>query len=259
LTKTVSLHYEDSGAKSGPPVLLGGSLGTSGAMWDPQVEVLCKHVRTIAFDHRGHGSSPAPEGPYAIADLGRDVLALMDRLKLAKASYVGLSIGGMVGQWLAGNHPERIDKLVLIATSAYLGDGAPWIERAAVVRGAGTTEVVADAVLARWFTPHWSTAHHRVVAELREMICSTPAEGYAACCDALAALDLRAELTRITAPTLVIGGAEDLAIPPANQQAIVSAVAGSRLQLIEDAAHIPTIQHPDTVNELIAEHLEVQL
>jgi 3-oxoadipate enol-lactonase len=165
----------------------------------------------------------------------------------------------MVGQWLAANHPERIERLVLIATSAYLGAAPAWLERAATVRAAGTTEVIADAVLARWFTPDWPPSHVDTMTRLRAEFCANPFEGYAGCCEAIAALDLRDELPRITAPTLVIGGAQDPAIPPEHQRAITAAVSGARLELVAEAAHIPSIQQPDTVNALIANHLGVSL
>lgn len=258
-TGTVALHAETSGPEDAPVLLLGGSLGTTGAMWAPQVQALSRRLRTVAFDHLGHGRSAVPPGPYSIAGLGRAVIALMDRLGLERASYAGLSIGGMVGQWLAANHPQRIDRLVLLTTSAYLGPPDPWLERAATVRAAGSTEVIADVVLGRWFTPPWAAEHALEVAGLRAMFCATPVEGYAGCCEAIAELDLRAELRRIEALTLVIGGAEDPSIPPEHQRAIAAAVPGARLEILEDAAHLLSVQHPEAVNSLIAEHLGVAL
>lgn len=255
----VELHYELSGptGPGAPVVLFGGSLGTTGAMWDAQVKALSARARTVAFDHRGHGRSPVPPGPYTIAELGADVIALIDRLGVARVSYVGLSIGGMVGQWLAANHPERVERLVLIATSAYLGSPDAWHERAAAVRHAGSTDVVADAVLSRWFTPHWAAAHAQRVRELREMIARIPAEGYASCCEAIAGWDLRAQLGQIRASTLVLGGADDPSIPPAHQRAIAAAVPGARLEILDDTAHLLNVQHPETVNRLLAKHLGV--
>jgi 3-oxoadipate enol-lactonase len=253
----VALHHQISGASDAPPLLLGGSLGTTLAMWEPQVEALSDWFRMITFDHRGHGASPVPDGPYTIAEMGQDVVALMDELGLERASYCGISIGGMVGQWLAGHHPERIDKLILIATSAYLGAPDPWFERAATVRAAGTVEVIADAVVARWFTPGWASEHAELVKVLREMLASSPVEGYASCCEAIAGLDLRPELPLIRAPTLVISGADDTAIPPVHQQAIADAVRGARLKIVPDAAHIPSVQHPARVTELILNHLDL--
>jgi 3-oxoadipate enol-lactonase len=228
-------------------------------MWDPQVAGLSPHLRVITFDHRGHGASPVPPGPYEIAEMGRDVVALIDTLGLDRVSYVGLSIGGMVGLWLAATHPERLDRLVLMTTSAHPDSTGGFALRAATVRAAGTTQVIADAVVARWFTPHWSDAHGQLVGRTRQMICATPAEGYAACCEAISAFDIRDELSKISTPTLVISGAQDPALPPEHQRAIAAGVAGARLESIEDAAHLLNIQHPDTVNRLIAEHLGVEL
>jgi 3-oxoadipate enol-lactonase len=255
----LELAYCIAGPENAPPVLFGGSLGTTLEMWEPQVAALSPYLRVITFDHRGHGRSPVPPGPYEIAQMGSDVVALTDRLGLDRVSYTGLSIGGMVGQWLAVNQPERIDRLVLMATSAHPDPTGAFAQRAATVRAAGTPEAVADAVVRRWFTPHWSESHGTVAARMRAMITATPAEGYAACCEAISALDVREELARISAPTLVIGGAQDLAIPPQHQQAIAAAVPGSRLEIIEDAAHLLSLQHAERVNRLIAEHLGVEL
>jgi 3-oxoadipate enol-lactonase len=255
----VVLDHEITGAETAPPVVFGGSLGTTKAMWDPQVTTLSPKLRTIAYDHRGHGGSPVPAGPYEIAEMGFDVLALLDSLGLEQVSYVGLSIGGMVGQWLAANHPQRIDRLVLLTTSAYPDPSGAFAERAAIVRGAGTAEVVADAVVSRWFTGHWIDSHAQAAGALRAMIAATAAEGYAGCCEAISAFDLRDGLAKIVAPTLVIAGAQDPAMPPEHQHALAAAVTGAKLEIIEDAAHLPNIQHPETVNRMIAEHLGVEL
>jgi 3-oxoadipate enol-lactonase len=254
---TVALNHEISGPGDAPTLMLGGSLGTTLAMWKPQVDALSDWLRIVSFDHRGQGASPVPEGPYTIAEMGQDVVALMDELGLERVSYCGVSIGGMVGQWLAGNHPDRVENLILIATSAYLGAPDPWYERAATVRRAGTVEVIADAVVARWFTPQWAAAHPEVVKVHRAMLASSPADGYASCCEAIATLDLRGDLANITAPTLVISAAEDHAIPPAHQRAIADAIAGARLETIADAAHIPSAQYPARVNELILEYIDL--
>jgi 3-oxoadipate enol-lactonase len=256
---SVDLDYATCGPEGAPAALFGGSLGTNRAMWGPQLSAFSSNLRMIAFDHRGHGGSPVPKGPYEIAQMGRDVLSLIDGLRLERVFYVGLSIGGMVGQWLAANHPERIERLVLLTTSAYPDPTGAFAERAATVRTAGTTEVIADAVLARWFTARWIESNAQQMAGLREMLCATAAEGYASCCEAISTFDLRAELAQIVAPTLVIGGAQDLAIPPEHQQAIAAGVAAAKLEIIEDAAHLPNIQHPDTVNRLISDHLGVPL
>ncbi len=252
------LYHEVTGPADGPALLLGGSLGTTLRMWDPQVPALSARWRVVRLDHRGHGGSPVPDGPYAIDDLGRDVLALLDRLGLERASWCGLSLGGMVGMWLAAHAPERIDGLVLVSTSAHLPPASAYAQRAAAVREAGTPAVVADAVVGRWFTPGYASAHPNVVARHRAMIAATPAEGYAGCCEAIARLDLRADLGRIVTPTLVIAAADDPATPPPHGEAIARGVRGARLEIVPDAAHLASVQQPDVVNRLIADHLDTR-
>ena len=253
----VDLNCAGSGPEDAPVLLLGGSLGTTLAMWESQLSALSTAHHVIAFDHRGHGGSPVPNGPYTIDDLGGDVLAMMDRLGIERASYAGLSIGGMVGQWLAINAPERIERLVLICTAAYLPSAASaYGERAATVRAAGTAAVVADAVVARWFTPEYAEAHPDVTGHYREMIGRIDPEGYAGCCEAIAAMDLRPGLSRITAPTLVIAGAQDPAITPEHGQAIADSITGARFAVVDPAAHLANVERPDAITPLIAGHLD---
>jgi 3-oxoadipate enol-lactonase len=253
----VDLNCDSTGSDDAPVLLLGGSLGTTLAMWEPQVPVLAVTHRVIRFEHRGHGGSPVPNGPYSIDDLGGDVLAMMDRLGLERVSYCGLSIGGMVGQWLAINAPDRVQTLVLICTAAYLPAAASaYGARAAAVRAAGTPAVVADAVVARWFTPAYAEAHPGVARSYREMIAGIDPEGYAGCCEAIAAMDLRDGLRRIAAPTLVIAGAQDPAIPPEHGQAIADAISGARFEVADPGAHLVSVERADVVTELISAHLK---
>jgi 3-oxoadipate enol-lactonase len=253
------LHHDDRGPRDGAPVLLAGSLGTTHRMWDPQVAALtAAGRRTIAYDQRGHGASPVPPGPYTIDDLGRDALALLDHLGLERAAFVGLSIGGMVGQWLAANAPERITRLVLLCTTAHFPSPDPWRERAATVRRAGTVGVVADAVVARWLTEPFAAAHPRLVAGFKAMMSGQPPDGYAACCDALATLDERDALRRIRAPTLVVGGAQDAAIPIEHQRALAAAIPGARLEVLDPGAHVVSAERADDVNAIILHHLDDQ-
>jgi 3-oxoadipate enol-lactonase len=177
VTDAVKLHHALDGAVDGPALLLGGSLGTTLEMWEPQRAALEPIAQLVRFDHRGHGRSPVPAGPYRIDDLGHDVLRLMDDLQLERANYCGLSIGGMVGQWLAINAPERLDRLILICTAAFLPPADPWLERAATVRSAGTPEVIADVVVARWFTEPFADTHPETVARHRAMIAATDPGG----------------------------------------------------------------------------------
>ena len=198
-----------------------------------------------------------PPGPYEIADLGRDVLALLDRLGLEQASHCGVSLGGMVGMWLAANAPERVDRLILICTSAHMPPASAWAERAATVRSTGGTDAIADAVVDRWLTPDYAAARPEVRAALREMLISAAPEGYAACCDAIQHLDLRPMLGLIEAPTLVISGAYDEAAPPTHQRLGADAIAGARYELLSPAAHIAPVEQAEPINSLILEHLRM--
>ena len=252
----VALHHEVSGPADAPALVLGGSLGTTLAMWDGQAP-LAQRVRTVRYDHRGHGRSPAPPGPYEIADLGRDVLALMDGLEIAHASHCGVSLGGMVGMWLAANAPERVARLILICTSAHMPPASAWAERAATVRRTGGTETIADAVVARWLTPEYAAAHPGVRATLRDMLVGASPEGYAACCNAIRDMDLRPLLGRIEAPTLVISGAEDQAAPPEHQRLIADAIPGARHEVLSPAAHVAPVEQAQAINALILDHLGV--
>jgi 3-oxoadipate enol-lactonase len=253
---SVALHHRVDGPAGVPPLLLGNSLGTELSMWDGVVAELGDAVRAVRFDHRGQGASPEPPAPYAVADLGADVLALMDALGIDRASYCGVSIGGMVGLWMAAHAPERIDRLVVCCSSAHLTNADAWAQRAATVRAAGSTAPIVDAVTARWLTPGFAAEHPEVLAGLQRMLLASPPAGYVACCGALEHLDLRAELGAIRAPTLAVGGASDEAIPPAHQRAIADGIAGARLVLLDPAAHIPMAERPDAVAALILEHLE---
>jgi 3-oxoadipate enol-lactonase len=252
----VELHHAESGPREAPVIVLGSSLGTTLDMWAPALEPLERRHRVVRFDHRGHGASPVPGGPYTIADLGADVLALLDRLGLERVSYVGVSLGGMVGLWLAAHAPERIMRLVAVCSSAHLPPPEPWAERAATVLAAGNVAAVADAVLERWFTPAYAVSHPDVLGWVGAMLRGTPAAGYAACCGVIERLDLRAELARIAAPTLVVAAPGDRAIPPEHSRAIAAGVAGARLELLTDGAHLAAIECAAEVAALIDDHLE---
>jgi 3-oxoadipate enol-lactonase len=251
-----ALHHELAGPEGAPPLLLGPSLGTTLHMWDPQLSTLSQGRRVIRYDHRGHGSSPVPPGPYDIADLGGDVVALLDRLGIERTSYCGLSLGGMVGMWLAANAPERIERLILVCTSAHLPPASAWTERAAAVLAARSTDAVADAVLGRWLTPPFTRAHPEVVAWVRAMLVNTPPEGYAACCGVIGRLDLRGVLGSIASPPLVIAAAHDRSTPPEHGRAIAAAVPGARLHLLPEAAHLANVECASDVTRLIVDHLD---
>jgi 3-oxoadipate enol-lactonase len=253
---SVALHHEIAGPAEAPVVLLGTSLGTELHVWDAQLPVLAERFRVVRFDHRGHGRSPVPPGPYEIADLGADVLALMDRLGVRRAHYCGLSIGAMVGMWLGANAADRVDRLILMCTSAHMAPASAWAQRAEAVLAAGSPEPVADSVVDRWLTPAYAAAHPEQRRRLRDMLVATPADGYAACCGAIERMDLRGDLPRIVAPTLVVAGAEDPASAPEHQELIAELIPGARLEIVADAAHLAAVQQPQIVSRLILDHLE---
>jgi 3-oxoadipate enol-lactonase len=249
------VHYERAGPPDGPAVVLASSLGTELSMWEAQASALADRFQVIRYDLRGHGRSPAPAGPYSIAELGADLLALLDRLELERASLCGISIGGMSSMWVAAHASSRVDRLVVCCSSARVDPDARYRERAAIVREHGV-EKIADAVLARWFTPSFARAKPDVVELLRARLIATPREGYAGCCEALAAMDLRAALPSIEAPTLVIAGRDDPALPPEHSRRIADAIPGARLEVVPGAAHLANIEQPTVVGELIAHHLD---
>ncbi|MGH3926482.1 MAG: 3-oxoadipate enol-lactonase, partial [Pseudonocardiaceae bacterium] len=251
--KRVDVHYELTGPADAPVLVLAGPLGSTLEIWNPQVEALSERFRVLRYDHRGHGGSPVPSGPYSMEDLTVDVVTLLDRLDIEQVAFCGLSLGGMVGIWLAAHARERVSSLVLCSTTAQFEDPQPFHERSAVVRWAGTASVASD-VVARWFTPEWAAKHQEEVDRVQQMIVETSDEGYASCCTAIAALQGRRLLGRILTPTLVIAGSRDPAIP-ANPHAetLATGIAGAKLAVL-DAAHLVTVEQADKVNDLIARH-----
>jgi 3-oxoadipate enol-lactonase len=250
---SVDVHHQLNGPADGPVVVLSNSLGSDLRMWEPQVKPLVDNgFRVLRYDTRGHGESPVPEGPYAIGDLGGDVLALLDRLDVASAHFVGLSLGGMTGIWLAQHAPERLRNLVLCCTSARPGNEEMWADRIKRVPVEGMANI-ADGGIGRWFTQSWRTANPEVAAELREMILRTPLEGYLSCCQAIAGLDLVDDLPKITAPTLVISGDEDRSLPPEHGKVIADGIPDARFEVVEGVAHLGNFEQPGKFNELIIE------
>jgi 3-oxoadipate enol-lactonase len=253
---SVRVHRVVDGPADGPVVVFSNSIGSDHRMWAPQVQPLvAAGFRVVRYDTRGHGSSPVPPGPYDLADLGGDLLVLLDDIDAARAHIVGLSLGGMTGMWAGINAPDRVASLTLCCTSAKLGPPQMWADRARLVREQGTG-VVAEPGVGRWLTPAYADAHPDDVAFLREMIASTPAEGYAACCEVIERMDLLAELPRITAPTLVISGADDPATPPdPHGRLIAEGIPGARHEVVAPAAHLGSYEQPTVFARLIIEHL----
>lgn len=247
------LAHDVSGSAEGDTLLLGSSLGTSRAMWDPQLGALGAHFRVVRYDHLGHGQSPVPPGPYRLDLLGRAVLRLADHLGVQRFHYAGLSLGGMVGMWLAVHSPARVASLTLLCTSPHMPPAQAWLDRAATVRSSGMASVV-DAVSARWFTPGFAAAHPHIVGAARQGLRTTQPEGYAACCEVIAAMDLRTDLARITTSTLVLAGDQDPATPAeAHAQVIAASVPGARLALVH-GAHLASVESPQQVVNLMLAH-----
>lgn len=249
-----AVHHTFAGPEEAGVVVLSNSLGTTLEMWEPQAAVLARDLRVLRYDMRGHGRSPVPETPYSIADLGADLVALLDRHGIERASLCGVSLGGMVSMWAAAHAPERVDRLVLCSTSAIMGPPESWTERAALVRREGMA-AVADTVVARWFTPGFTAARPDVVAAIRAQLASTPPEGYAGCCEAIKDMDQRPVLPSITAPTLVIAAGGDPSTPPAHARTIAGLIPGARLEVLDRGAHLVNVEEPDLVTPLIAAHL----
>lgn len=246
--------YEITGPADAPVIMFAGALGSTLRMWDPQVDALAGRFRVLRYDHRGHGGSPAPPGPYRMADLGGDALALLDRLGIERVAFCGLSLGGMVGIWLGEHAPDRLDSLVLCCTTARFPDPAPWYERAATVREKGT-ESVAPTIVSRWYTPGWAAEHPDVVDRTLGMITGADDEGYAGCAEAIAEWDGRDLLGTIGTPTLVIGAAQDASTPVTpHLEALAAAIPGAGLHVL-DAAHLVTVELAAQANALISAHV----
>lgn len=250
----VDLNHVLEGPEDAPVLVLSHSLGATLGMWDDQASVLRERFRLLRYDQRGHGDSPVPSGPYKIEDLGLDVQALLDRLEIEHASFCGLSIGGLVGMWLASEAPGRVERLVLCCTAPRF-DSDFYDARAHKVRAEGVGSI-ADAVLERWFTPEFRAARPETVEWAESMLRSTPAEGYAGCCEVLRDTDMRSRLGEIQATTLVVAGAEDPATTVDQAEEIHDSIQGARLVVVEGAAHLANIEQPEGVTREILNHLE---
>jgi 3-oxoadipate enol-lactonase len=236
------IHYRIEGEQGKSVLVLSNSLGTNLEMWAPQTGRLCEHFRVLRYDTRGHGQSDVPPGPYTMSQLAGDVVDLLDHLGIAKAHFCGLSMGGIAGMRLALDFPDRIDRLVLCNTAAYIGPPENWTARAEKVREEGMS-AIADAVVARWLTPDFAHVNPGLVAELRNMLVATNSDGYAANCCAVRDADFREEVRNISVPTLVIAGSGDIPTPPSDAAYLAGAILRARYVELE-AAHISNLQQP---------------
>ncbi|MEZ2720596.1 3-oxoadipate enol-lactonase [Paenalcaligenes hominis] len=233
-----------------PTLLLSNSLGTTLEMWDPQINALTKQFRVVRYDTRGHGGSDITPGPYSFEQLGLDALAVLDALQIEKASFCGVSMGGHTGLWLGIHAAERFEAIVVSNSAAKIGTEKGWEERAALLRQGGqqSMQELAQTAPERWFTPQYIQHHAATVQEAQAQLAQQKAEGYAACCDALAQSDLRTDLHRIAIPTLFIAGLFDPVTTVEDAKNMQAAVIGSELVVL-DASHLSNIEVPQAFTD----------
>jgi 3-oxoadipate enol-lactonase len=243
------IHYRLDGDAGKPVLLLSNSLGATLDMWAPQIDALSRDFQLLRYDARGHGQSTISKGPYSIAQLGQDAVALLDALGIGKAHFAGVSMGGLTGQWIALNQPSRLDRLVLANTAAYIGPPENWTTRADKVRADGIGSIAA-AVVSRWITPAYAAATPDLAASLLKMVEANADEGYASACIAVRDADFREQLGKITVPTLVIAGTHDMPTPPADGQFLAANIAGA--QYVElSGAHLSNLEAVDGFNQAV--------
>jgi 3-oxoadipate enol-lactonase len=247
------LHVEVDGPQSAPVLMLSNSLCTDLRMWDDQISAFTEKFRVVRYDRRGHGRSGVPKGPFSVDDFGRDALAIMNGLGLDTVNWCGLSMGGMVGQWLGANAPERIDKLVMSNTHSYYADKTVWDQRMNLAREKGMVAAAGPA-MERWFTKEARECRPDKVALIQRMFAETSLDGYLACCAAIRNMDMRPTHLRIKAPTLVIVGLQDPATPPGAGEEVARRIAGATLATI-DASHLSNIGQPKACADLVLNFL----
>jgi 3-oxoadipate enol-lactonase len=243
------LHYRVDGPRQGRVArrtfVLAHALGCDLSMWDELAEHLAVQGRVLRYDQRGHGRSEAPAGPYTLAELAGDAARLIDELDLGAVTWIGLSMGGMVGQELALRYPEKVQALVLAnTTSGYPAEArAGWDQRIGGVRTGGL-EAIVDGALQRWFHAGFHAEQPRAVAHWRARVLACDPAAYVACCEAIRDVDTSARLPHIAVPTLVIGGALDQGTPPEMARTVAQAIPGARLVVLRDASHLSVLEQP---------------
>nr|WP_276617560.1 3-oxoadipate enol-lactonase [Pseudomonas sp. TMW22089] len=246
------MNYRLDGPQGAPVLVLSNSLGTDLGMWDAQIPAFTEHFQVLRYDTRGHGQSLVSEGPYSIEQLGRDVLALLDALHIERAHFCGLSMGGLIGQWLGIHAGERLNKLVVCNTAAKIGEPSVWNPRIEMVLRDGPEAMAGlrDASIARWFTADYAQAHPEQVKRITDMLAATSPQGYAANCAAVRDADFRDQLAAIKVPTLVIAGTEDAVTPPSGSHFIQEQVAGAQYAEFH-AAHLSNVQAGDAFSQRV--------
>ncbi|MDJ1635226.1 3-oxoadipate enol-lactonase [Agrobacterium rhizogenes] len=255
--KSHRLHYRidgDADAAGEPWLMFCNSLGADLHMWDAQVAALSRHYRILRYDRRGHGLSSVPPPPYALSDLGNDVIALLDALEIERTHFCGLSIGGLVGQWLGIHAGHRLDRIIVCATSAKIGTTEGWVARMEAVREHGL-DGLAAATTERWFSPAFETAEPKTIRKILDSFVTTTPAGYIGCCAALADGDLREEVERIANPLLAISGEDDPVCPPADLERIAVRVRRGRHVSLR-GRHIVNVESASAFNTILANFLD---
>ncbi|EGF33502.1 Beta-ketoadipate enol-lactone hydrolase [Oxalobacteraceae bacterium IMCC9480] len=248
-----SIFYTTDGDPALPALILSNSLGTDYTMWQAQADALSPYFQVIRYDTRGHGRSGCPPGPYRMAQLGADVIAVLDALGIARAHFCGISMGGMIAQWMGLHASGRIDKLVIANSAAKIGSSEGWLARAAAVRADGL-DAIADGAGARWFTPAFIARQPGQVASLAAGLRAGNAEGYASCCEALAEADYRDHIHAIPNATLIIAGRDDPVTTEADAQFLQQGIAGAQMAVLP-ASHISNIEAEAAFTQTLADFL----
>jgi 3-oxoadipate enol-lactonase len=238
----INIHYKEDGDSDGTPLVFANSLGTNLHLWDNIIPFLPSKFRIIRFDKRGHGKSDVPDPPYKMGALISDAEALLDRLEIKSSIFIGLSIGGMIGQGLATKRPDLITALILSNTAAKMGTAEMWTDRSNKIKNHGI-ESIADSVMERWFSQNFLSSES--LPEWRKMLVETPESGYIGCCDAISGTDLFTTTSSLSLPTLAIAGSEDGASPPDLVRETQQLIKGSHFKLIKGAGHLPCVEKPE--------------
>ncbi len=250
----VRLAYRIDGQDDTPTLVLVNSLGTDLRTWEPQVALLSRDLRIVRYDSRGHGASDVPDGPYAIKQLGLDLLALLDTLQIERAHICGLSLGGMVALWFAAHNPDRVARAVFANTAARIGTEEIWEARIDAVRKGGMA-AVRDAVLARFLSEKFRQQHPERTQQVAEMIEAINPIGYIGSCAALLDADLRGMVSAIHSPSLILAGELDASTPPAQSGELHTAIAGSQLVILHGAAHLSNVEQPEAFSKYMLSFL----
>jgi len=251
----IAINYRLEGPDDGPVVMLSNSLMSNFSMWDAQVPALARRYRVLRYDTRGHGATEASPPPYSIDLLVDDARALLDALNIGSVHFVGLSLGGMIGQLFAVRHPTLLKSLVLCDTSSHMPPEALWDDRIRTAENNGL-DAMAPATIERWFTEPFRERNAAEIERIGRMIRKTDLAGYVGCCRAIQAMNQTAILSAITTPTLIVVGADDPATPVASSETIHRAIAGSELVILDDAAHLANIEQPEAFNRAVIAFLD---